>query len=57
MRRCHHFSHQDLTDVFGFYSNLDRQFEGFVEIRVALRDEYHTRDGQELLATTLSNIV
>jgi hypothetical protein len=43
--------------VFGFYSNLDRQFEGFVEIRVALRDEYHTRDAQELLATTLSNIV
>ena len=43
------FSHQDLSDVFGFYSNLDREHEGFVETRIKLRDEFDSRNTHEMI--------
>lgn len=45
------YSHEDLSDVFGFYSQLDSEHDGFVETRIALRDEFNSRNPDELIRT------
>lgn len=54
---CFMYSHQDLSDVFGFYSELDRTNEGFELTRISLRDEFDSRNPAELIRAQLKNIV
>ena len=54
---CHEFSFQDLNEIFGFYSNLERQHDGFVETRIILRDEMESRNKDDMVKEMLRNIV
>lgn len=45
------YSHADLSDVFGFYSELDTQHDGFETTRMKLRYEFDSRNPSELIRT------
>lgn len=51
------FSVQDLNELFQLYSELDATNDGFVETRIALRDQIRSRGEEDIMRAAHQNIV
>jgi len=51
------YSLHDLNDLYNFYADLDSEYDGFVETRLALRDEIVKRGHDDLRNEAINRIV